>query len=400
MKAVVLAAGEGVRMYPLTDTRPKVMLPVADRPIAEHLVLAMREAGIEDFVFIVGYRAETVRDYFGSGGEWGVKIEYITQRRQLGTAHALRQIKGLGDEKFLLVNGDIMLKGGDIGRILARDTLTMGVAEVDDPRGLGVVEVDGERVVRIHEKVARPPSHLANAGAYLLDGEVLAAASKIGKSPRGEYEITDCLQLLIDEGRPISWEKLGFWFDIGHPWNLLSANESLMLEVKPENLGEVEENVVIKGPVAIGEGTAVKSGSYIEGPVVIGEDCRIGPNCYIRPGTAIGDRCHIGAAVEVKNSVVMRGSRIPHHNYVGDSIIGEDCNLGAGTKIANVRLDRGEIEVGGIGTGRQKLGAIVGDGVQTGINASINAGSLVGSYTFIGPGAVASGVIQPNSRIF
>ena len=142
MKAVVLAAGEGVRMYPLTDTRPKVMLPVADRPIVEHLLLSLREAGIEDFVFIVGYRAETVRDYFGSGGEWGVKIEYITQRRQRGTAHALRQIKGLGAEKFLLVNGDILLKGSDIARVLARDTVTMGVAEVDDPRGLGVVEVE------------------------------------------------------------------------------------------------------------------------------------------------------------------------------------------------------------------------------------------------------------------
>jgi bifunctional UDP-N-acetylglucosamine pyrophosphorylase/glucosamine-1-phosphate N-acetyltransferase len=400
MKAVILAAGEGVRMHPLTYTRPKVMLPVAGRPIVEHLMLAMRGAGIQDFVFVVGYRAETVRDYFGAGARWNVNIDYITQRRQLGTAHALRQVRGLGGERFLLVNGDILLREDDIARVLARETLTMGVAEVADVQDLGVVEVEGDRIVRIHEKVAHPPSQLANAGVYLLTGDILDAASEIGKSPRGEYEITDCLQLLIDGGYNISWERLDFWLDLGYPWNLLEANESLMPGVESENLGEVEENVVIKGSVAIGKGTVVKAGSYLEGPVVIGEDCRIGPNCYIRPGTAIGDHCHIGASVEVKNSIIMRGSQIPHHNYLGDSVIGESCNFGAGTKVANLRLDKREIEVAGVATGRMKLGAIVGDGVQTGINASINAGSLVGNHTYIGPGAVASGIIQPNSRIF
>ena len=164
-------------------------------------------------------------------------------------------------------------------------------------------------------------------------------------------------------------------------------------------MGEVEENVVMKGVVSIGENTVVRSGSYILGPVIIGQDCDIGPNCCIRPFTAIGDNCHIGNAVEVKNSIIMKGSKIPHHNYVGDSIIGEDCNLGAGTKIANLRLDKKEIWVANIDTKRRKLGTIIGDKVEIGINTSINVGSIIGNDTHIGPGAIVSGVISPNSKI-
>jgi bifunctional UDP-N-acetylglucosamine pyrophosphorylase/glucosamine-1-phosphate N-acetyltransferase len=144
----------------------------------------------------------------------------------------------------------------------------------------------------------------------------------------------------------------------------------------------------------------VKSGTYIEGPVIIGEDCRIGPNCYIRASTTIGDGCHIGAAAEVKNSIIMNNTDFPHLNYVGDSVIGTGCNLGAGTKIANLRLDKQIIKVGGVDTGRRKLGAIVGDRVETGINTSINCGSMIGNNTFIGPGVVVKGIIAPDSKLF
>jgi bifunctional UDP-N-acetylglucosamine pyrophosphorylase/glucosamine-1-phosphate N-acetyltransferase len=205
---------------------------------------------------------------------------------------------------------------------------------------------------------------------------------------------------MIEDGHAITCERLNYWLDLSYPWDLLEANESLLGEMEPENLGEVEEHVVIRGPVSIGKGTLIRANSYIQGPVVIGENCQVGPNCYIRPATAIGDECHIGSAVEVKNSIIMRGTKIPHHNYIGDSVIGEGCNFGAGTKIANFRFDEKEIIVGNIDTGRRKLGAIIGDGVETGINASINVGSLIGNGTWIGPGAVASGIVLPNSRLF
>jgi len=217
---------------------------------------------------------------------------------------------------------------------------------------------------------------------------------------RGEYELTDSLQLLIDEGSPVSYERLDRWLHVSHPWDLLTANETLLSTNAGGNLGEVEEGAIIKGQVSIGRGTTVRAGSYIIGPVVIGENCEIGPNCYIRPSTAIGYGCHIGAAVEVKNSIIMRGTKLPHHNYVGDSIVGEDCNFGAGAKIANLRLDKEEITIAGIETKRQNLGAVIGDKVEIGINASINVGSLIGDHSFIGLGVVVNGIILPNSRIF
>lgn len=205
---------------------------------------------------------------------------------------------------------------------------------------------------------------------------------------------------MIDEKVPIAYEIIKYWLDLTYPWDLLTANESVISDFKPLNLGTVEENVTIKGNVLIGKSTVVRAGSYIIGPVIIGDNCEIGPNCFIRPATSIGNNCHVGAACEVKNSVIMNETKIPHLNYVGDSVIGEDCNLGAGTKIANLRLDKKDIRIEEIDTRRQKLGAIIGDKVQTGINACINVGTMIGNNTFIGPGAKASGIIAPDSRIF
>jgi UDP-N-acetylglucosamine diphosphorylase/glucosamine-1-phosphate N-acetyltransferase len=331
MKAVILAAGEGNRMHPLTCTRPKVMLPLANKPILEHLLLEVREAGIQEFVFVVGYHSDTVRRFFGNGDRWQVSIEYVTQRKQLGTTHALRMVERYVNGKFLLINGDVIIKEKDIRRMAAKNETALSLVEVTNPRDLGVVEVEEGQVVRIHEKVAEPPSNLANAGLYLLTPDIFPAALMVKKSPRGEYEITDSLQLLIDEQHGVSYEMLDHWLDLSYPWDLLAGNEALMSRVMPQNLGSVEENALIRGVVSIGKGTVIRANSYIVGPVVIGENCEIGPSCYIRPSTSIGDNCHIGSAVEVKNSVIMRDSKIPHHNYVGDSVIGEGCNLGAGT---------------------------------------------------------------------
>ena len=400
MKAIILAAGEGSRMRPLTYTRPKVMLPIANKPILEHLLVEASQAGIREFIFIVGYCDEQVRGYFGKGEKWGVNIVYCNQRKQLGTADALKMAESLVDGNFLVMNGDIIVNRKDIKTLAGKSDNTLSVIEVGDTTDLGMVELSKDKVVRIYEKVKTPPSRTANAGVYLFTPEIFSAISMTSKSPRGEYEITDSLQLMMDKGHTVSYQKIDYWLDLSYPWHLLTANESLLAGIESQNLGELEENVVIKEVVSIGKNTVVKSGSYIVGPVIIGQNCEIGPNCYIRPYTAIGDSCHIGNAVEVKSSIIMRGSKIPHHNYVGDSIIGEECNFGAGTKVANLRLDEKEVWAGGINTRRRKLGAIIGDRVETGINASINVGSIIGNNTLIGPGAIASGVILPDSRVF
>ncbi|MFH1640327.1 MAG: bifunctional sugar-1-phosphate nucleotidylyltransferase/acetyltransferase [Chloroflexota bacterium] len=400
MKAVILAAGEGSRMRPLTYARPKVMLPLMGKPIMEHLLSEAKKAGVTEFVFVVGYHDEQIRSYFENGSKWGVRIDYATQRKQLGTADALKTVSPLVDEAFLMMNGDVILDSYDIAGLAAMRNNAMTLFEVQDTRGLGTVLTDGNRVSRIYEKVDNPPSHLANAGVYLFTPDIFDAVSRTRKSRRGEYEITDSIQILIDDGKPVSYHTIKYWLDLSYPWDLLSANESLMKGLKPQNMGTVEEHATIKGNVAVGKDTVIRAGSYIVGPVIIGDNCDIGPNCFIRPATSIGNHCHIGASCEVKNSIIMNGSKVPHLNYVGDSVIGEGCNLGAGTKIANLRLDKKSIRVGEIDTGRGKLGAIIGDNVQTGINACINVGALIGNNTFIGPGAKASGIIAPDAKIF
>ena len=400
MKAVILAAGEGSRMRPLTYTRPKVMLTIANKPILEHLLQEVKSAGIKEFILIVGYHDEQIRQYFGNGDKWGISINYYTQRKQMGTADAIRTIESMVEGNFLMMNGDIIVNQQDIKHLTNRKDNTMSLVKVKDTQDLGMVEVSQDKVIRIHEKVARPPSNLANAGLYLFTPDIFAAISQTPTSPRGEYEITDSLQLLVDQGHCISYQEINYWLDVSYPWDLLSANESMLAKLEPQNLGTIEENAVIKNAVSVGKGSVIRSGSYIIGPVIIGQNCDIGPNCYIRPATAIGDGCHIGAACEIKNSIIMNNSDVPHLNYVGDSVIGEGCNLGAGTKIANLRLDEQDISVAGRNTRRRKLGAIMGDGVKTGINACINIGTVIGNNTHIGPGAVASGVILSDSRIF
>ncbi|MFO8101524.1 MAG: sugar phosphate nucleotidyltransferase [Dehalococcoidia bacterium] len=400
MKAVILAAGEGKRMNPLTYTRPKVMVPLAGKPILEHLILEMKQAGISEFILIVGYFDESIRDYFGDGRRLGVNIEYHTQRKQLGTADAIRDIDKLIQGSFLLANGDALIQSNDIKKICVQNQPAMGLIEMVDTTDMGVVEIQDNKVVQIHEKLISPPSNLVNAGIYLLNQEIFPAIAETNPSPRGEYELTDTLQILLDRGTPIAAEMIGSWLNITYPWDMLEANEQLLSGIEAANHGTVEENAVLRGPVSIGEGTVIRAGSYVVGPVIVGENCEIGPNCYIRPSTAIGNNCHIGSAVEVKNSIIMDNSKVPHHNYVGDSIIGEDCNFGAGTKVANLKLDKKTISVGRIETGRRKLGVIMGDRVQTGINSCLNIGCSIGNDSIIGPGMTAKGVIKPRAKIF
>jgi bifunctional UDP-N-acetylglucosamine pyrophosphorylase/glucosamine-1-phosphate N-acetyltransferase len=375
------------------------MLPLANKPLLEHIVTSLSGAGIRDFVFVVGYCSEVIRDYFGSGHALGVHIAYALQEEQLGTGHALLMVRDLVEGRFLVANGDAIVGEADFRKILSHPGEAMVLARVSDTQGLGTVEVEGNCVKRIHEKVDNPPTQLANAGVYLLDSDIFDLLSEARESERGEYEIVDALQSRIDAGHPMEHECIDSWLHMSYCWDLLSANEVLMADMQEERAGVVEEGAVLKEPVSVGKGTVVKAYSYIEGPVIIGEDCRIGPSCYLRPSTCIGNGCHIGASVEVKNSIIMNNTNVPHFNYVGDSVIGEGCNLGAGTKVANLRLDKGNITIGGIDTGRRKLGVIMGDNVQTGINASLNIGTVIGNNSVVVPGALATGILRPRSRV-
>lgn len=385
-------------MRPLTAQRPKVMLPIANRPMMEHLVAAARDAGIKDFIFVVGYGEREIRNHFRDGEPLGISVTYVTQRHQLGTADALRQVAGLISDRFLLLNGDMILMQADIEQLCAMDAPCMGIYHTDHPRDYGVVTVDDGRITGLEEKSDNPKSNLINAGAYLFNPDIFDLLRTVKISGRGELELTDALTAYISTGTLRAYH-LSYWLDVGQPWDLLGANEAMLADIPHVRQGTVEPFVTLPETVTIGEGTVIRAGTYIEGSCVIGKNCRIGPNAYIRGSTSIGDNCHIGHAVEVKNSIIMPETKIPHFNYVGDSVVGSGCNFGAGTKIANLRHDHGVVRVCGKDTGRKKFGAIIGDGVQFGINCSVNVGSIVGSNSRIAPHSYIEGCIEDGTVI-
>jgi bifunctional UDP-N-acetylglucosamine pyrophosphorylase/glucosamine-1-phosphate N-acetyltransferase len=398
MECVVLAAGEGKRMRPLTAKRPKVMLPLANRPMMEHLVLAAKDSGMKDFIFVVGYGEREIRKHFGDGSGFGITVTYAPQRHQNGTADAVRSVSDLVTGPFLLLNGDMILKSKDIANICQCKTPCMGISTTDHPGDYGVVMVEGDRVISLEEKSKQPKSNLINAGAYLFSTDIFDRVDKVGPSDRGELELTDALAGLITE-KKLGAYHLSYWMDVGYPWDMLDANATLMDLLSAENAGTIEDGVTLHGSVVIGEGSIIRTGSYIEGPCIIGKNCRIGPHAYIRGSTSIGDACHIGHCTEIKNSIIMTGTKIPHFNYLGDSVIGSNCNFGAGTKGANLRHDHANVRVCGKDTRKKKFGAVIGDNVQFGINCSINVGAVIGSNAQFAPNSFIEGCIGENAII-
>jgi len=408
MKAWVLSAGEGTRMRPLTANLPKPLLPVAGKPFLAHTIAALREAGVMEMTVLIGWQGRRVKEYFGRGDALGVKLSYEEQGERLGTANAIGLARSHVKGDFLSVNGDVVISAKAVKGLLAYHSKVKGpvmaVAEVENPSAFGVVELDGDRVAGLEEKPKAPKSKLINAGVYVFPEDVFPLIDKTPKSPRGEYEITDTIRLMMDAGDVYAYRLPDPWIDVGRPWDLLEANGILMRGLKGRIDGEVAKGATLTGEVVVEAGAKVLDGAYIQGPTIIGPESEIGPNCFLRPATTVGRKCKVGNACEVKNSILMDGTHVPHQNYVGDSILGERCNLGAGTKVANLRLDEENVKVPWRGhvidTGLRKLGVIMGDDVKTGINASIDVGTIIGEETFIGPGAVARGIIAPRSRIY
>ncbi len=400
MRAFILAAGEGTRMWPLTETRPKPLIPLANKPIIEHILDALVDAGIDKISILIGYEGRQIADRYGYDYK-GAEIDYVYQKERRGTGDAVLYAERYDDEEFLILNGDLYFESRVLKGILNYKNALVGVYKEDaSPYGLLVGE---ENLEEIREKVPSSSGYI-NAGIYKFEREIFDYIKKVSLSPRGEIEFTDALNLFAKEQEIRIVKSDGLWLDIGMPWHLLDATRAILESMECRNEGIVEKNVMLRGKVCIGEGTRIMSGTYIEGPVLIGKNCKIGPNAYIRPYTVIGDNCHIGNACEVKGSIIMNGSKVPHFNYVGDSIIGENCNLGAGTKVANLRLDESNIKVPVKGklvdTKRRKLGVIMGDYVHTGINVSIDVGTMIGAKSAIAPGARVKGVIESGSRVF
>ncbi|QSG02072.1 bifunctional sugar-1-phosphate nucleotidylyltransferase/acetyltransferase [Natranaeroarchaeum sulfidigenes] len=389
MKAVVLAAGEGTRMRPLTATRPKPMLPVAGKPLVEH-VLDIAAEHVDGYVLVVGYRADSIRSHLGDE-HLGKPITYVEQTEQRGTAHAIEEAGPHISERFLALNGDVMIDDGLVAKLADAETSAIATMRVDDPTAYGVISRDGDRVTGIVEKPSDPPSNLANLGLYSFEPEIFEYIDRTGRSERGEYEITDSIELAIEDSRPVvAVEHGGRWLDVGRPWELLDANERLLDTLSRRIHGTVEDGATIQGEVIVEEGACVRSGAYVEGAVLIQSGADVGPNAYVRGATVVGRNARVGNGVEIKNSILLDDASVGHLSYVGDSVIGADANLGAGTIVANLRHDNKPVQMAVKGeqvdTGRRKLGVVLADGVKTGINTSLNAGTKLGVGAMTRPG--------------
>jgi bifunctional UDP-N-acetylglucosamine pyrophosphorylase/glucosamine-1-phosphate N-acetyltransferase len=390
MQAVILAAGLGTRMWPLEQ--PKALLPLANRPLLEHQLEALRAAGVTEAIVVVGHKGDEIRKKIGSSHN-GVKITYAKQPKQLGTGSALSQASKHAKGRFLCINGDDLYSAAGLKALAAADTENaILVSKVENPGNFGVVHSKMGLVTDIIEKPSRPSDNIVNTGAYVFSPAIWPVLKKTRKSKRGEIELTDAVRLLAKQSRIRAVDEPDYWIPMPFPWSLLKANEAAVSRMTHSVKGTVEKGAVLKGAVGIGEGSVVRAGAYIEGPVVIGKNCVIGPNCFIRAFSSIGDNCHIGNAVELKNSIVMDDTNIPHLNYVGDSVIGRGCNISAATVTANLRFDKQNVRTPVKGamtdTGLRKLGVICGDNVFTGINVSIMPGVKIASGARVKPGAV------------
>lgn len=389
MKAIIMAAGQSTRTYPLTLTRPKPLLPAANRPLLAHQLDAL-EGLVDGVILVVGYQSALIRQAFGAAYK-GIALEYVEQTERRGTGHALHQCAGLVHEPFLAMNGDDLYAASDLAALAQAEQAAL-VKHVEDPRLYGIYELDAAgRVLRLVEKPQDVFSHIANIGAYKFTPQVFEALEHVAPSERGEIEITAAIQALAEQGAFRVVEAKGPWIPIGYPWNLLDANAFLLEHAfAPTIEGQICPGAHLSGPVAVGAGSVVRPGAVIEGPVAIGRNCTIGPNCYLRADVAIGDGCRIGQSVELKNAILMDGVHMSHLAYAGDSIIGARVNLGCGTVIANTRHDgqnvrsmvKGEL----VDTGRRKLGAILGDDVHTGVNTAIYPGRKLWPHTSTRPG--------------
>jgi UDP-N-acetylglucosamine diphosphorylase/glucosamine-1-phosphate N-acetyltransferase len=414
MKAVILAAGEGSRLQPITSTRPKHMIKIGGKTILERCLESLKTQGIDEIVIVVHYMSDMIRQYFGDGQRFGVKIDYVEQKAPIGTGDAVAVVEQHLKGEFLLVYGDLMFTGEAVKNVLdlhqkEKPAATMAVIPVDKPEDYGIVELENDKYVkRIIEKPNRQeaPTNLANAGIYILSTEIFDQIREISASSRGEWEITDAISLMLKQKKTFLAVRLSRedWFDIGRPWDLLEANCWALARTAHTVAGLVENGAHLVGPVTVAESARVRSGAYVEGPTFIDEECDIGPNCYIRPFTSVGKKVRIGNACEIKNSIMMDGVHVGHLAYVGDSIVGEKCNLGAGTITANYRLDAGTVKMmvkdKVVNTERKKLGAVLGDNVKTGINSLLMPGVKVGTNSWVGPNVVVERDVPANTIMF
>ncbi|MBS3056978.1 MAG: glucose-1-phosphate thymidylyltransferase [Candidatus Aenigmarchaeota archaeon] len=337
MKGLILAGGLGKRLRPLTHTGPKQLIPIANKPVLHYVIEDLVNAGIKEIGIVVGYtdeRIQQIKDSAGNGSKWGADITYIRQSGPLGLAHAVKTAQTyLGIDDFVVYLGDNMLKSGIkefVNEFENSDAAaSILVTEVKNPGSFGVAELDANgRIIGVEEKPAMPKSNRAIVGVYLFKTTIFQAIDAIEPSRRGELEITNAIQKLIElKKKIISHEVSGWWDDTGNVDDVLHANHMVLNDLRHEIKGTIMPEAKIIGIVNIGENSIVENGAVIRGPVIIGNNCKICNETYIGPYTSVGDNTIIKNS-EIESSIIMGDSEIDTGSQrIMDSLIGRHVKI-------------------------------------------------------------------------
>ena len=380
MKAVILAAGEGKRLRPFTETMPKVMLPVANKPVLEYVFDACQQSGIEEVIVVVGYKKEVIMEYFKDYE--GINITYVVQENQLGTAHALLKVKDHIKDSFIVLAGDNIIDQGSISNLLNDNSEhTILIKEHSHPSKYGVVFVEKNILKKIVEKPKEESGRFISTGIYKFPISIFESIEEI--TSQGVYALSSVVQSLVDQGKTVSSVIVDLWMDIVYPWDIIRVNESMIQIVSSESVsGVIEKGVTMKGSVSVGKDTKIYSGCYVVGPVVIGDGCEIGPNVCIFPSTVIGDNSVVAPFSEIRNSVILDNVHVGSNSFVSHSVIGRGNILGNSFSSMS---GKATIEIEGEFKKLENIGSIIGEDCTIGSHVVIEPGMIIGRRCEISP---------------
>ena len=384
MQAVVLAAGKGERLWPLTENRPKPMIPVANRPLLEHIVDALVDAGVSEIVLVVGSNRERVQRHFGNGDAWGVDISYVVQDPQLGTGHALLQAEAQVGESFVAVNGDRIIDASLVADVWERHQETgdpaMGVTQVENPSQYGVVELDGETVTDIEEQPIPElaKSKFINAGVYAFDPSIFAAIRQT--ESYGEQALTDTLSTQLDDQQIRAVRYQGRWLDVSEPWDLLTVNNALIEEGDAQS----PQNAAIANSAAVADATVVGDGVVVQ------------PQATVLGGVTLGDNVSVGAGAVVENSILLPDSTVESGAIVNDCIVGANAAIGPNTTVEGGTAD---VVLDDTVHRNVRFGGLTGDNADVGANVTVTPGAIVGNDATVDSATLVTGRIEDGSHV-
>ena len=401
-----MAAGEGTRLRPLTETRPKPLMPILGDPlICRSLRIISRYTSSVAIITSPGSRDSVERAVSECGLE-GLRARFLTQAEPRGTGDAVRiALSEAGSREVLIVYGDLYFGAETLEPLVRAGSPAILSVWVEESSQYGLVKERGGNLESIKEKEGRGGGYIF-AGAMKLSVDHLSYFESLAPSPRGELEATDGLSIMArrEDVKVVKPGKGARWRDIGRPWDLLVANRLELGSLKESIVkGDVSSLAVIEGPVVVEEGAVVGPFSVVEGPTYIGREVEVGPHSHVRGFSVLLEGSKVGFSSQVKASILMEKAKAPHLNYVGDSIIGEHVNLGAGSITANLRFDKKNVRmcIKGVrvDTGLRKLGSVIGGYAQIGINVSILPGIKIGSKAWVGPGCIVDRDVASGEKV-